>query len=192
MSKINWPAFSLPSRGLVSAPAAWAWTNLSAAGSRLDGRRGTLNPKVVELLKFCEELPADPGDMRRADIEKSARFQLERCHLSSTLSWFCHSTPAPTGSSAGLGLLPTLISAAVSHDLFLGAFQRNFCVNIWVQPSAHILRESSGFGIVKGLDLSYAWYPLRRDTISIASVDAPAPALVQIFFHHQGSQRSYR
>jgi uncharacterized peroxidase-related enzyme len=36
----------------------------------IDYKSATLDPKVVELLKFCEKLTTNPGDMRRADIEK--------------------------------------------------------------------------------------------------------------------------
>jgi uncharacterized peroxidase-related enzyme len=36
----------------------------------IDYKSAPLDPKVMELLKFCEKLTANPGDMRRADIEK--------------------------------------------------------------------------------------------------------------------------
>jgi uncharacterized peroxidase-related enzyme len=36
----------------------------------IDYKSATLDPKVMELLKFCEKLTTTPGDMRRADIEK--------------------------------------------------------------------------------------------------------------------------
>jgi uncharacterized peroxidase-related enzyme len=36
----------------------------------IDYKSATLDPKVMELLKFCEKLTTNPGDMRRADIEK--------------------------------------------------------------------------------------------------------------------------
>jgi alkylhydroperoxidase family enzyme len=36
----------------------------------IDYKSAPLDPKVMELLKFCEKLTTNPGDMRRADIEK--------------------------------------------------------------------------------------------------------------------------
>ncbi len=36
----------------------------------IDYKSAPLDPKVMELLKFCEKLTTQPGDMRRADIEK--------------------------------------------------------------------------------------------------------------------------
>ena len=36
----------------------------------IDYKSATLDPKVVELLKFCEKLTTNPADMRRSDIEK--------------------------------------------------------------------------------------------------------------------------
>jgi uncharacterized peroxidase-related enzyme len=36
----------------------------------IDYKSAPLDPKVMELLKFCEKLTNNPGDMRRADIEK--------------------------------------------------------------------------------------------------------------------------
>jgi hypothetical protein len=32
----------------------------------IDYKSATLDPKVMELLKFCEKLTTNPGDMRRA------------------------------------------------------------------------------------------------------------------------------
>ncbi len=36
----------------------------------IDYKSAPLDPKVMELLKFCEKLTSNPADMRRADIEK--------------------------------------------------------------------------------------------------------------------------
>ena len=36
----------------------------------IDYKSAPPNPKVMELLKFCEKLTTNPGDMRRADIEQ--------------------------------------------------------------------------------------------------------------------------
>src|SRR5580692_12561408 len=36
----------------------------------IDYKLAPLEPNVMELLKFCEKLTTNPGDMRRADIEK--------------------------------------------------------------------------------------------------------------------------
>ena len=36
----------------------------------IDYQSAPLDPKVMELLKFCEKLTTNPSDMRRADIEK--------------------------------------------------------------------------------------------------------------------------
>lgn len=36
----------------------------------VDYKSAELDPKVMELLKFCEKLSTQPADMRRADIEK--------------------------------------------------------------------------------------------------------------------------
>jgi uncharacterized peroxidase-related enzyme len=35
----------------------------------IDYKSAPLDPKIMELLKFCEKLTTDPGGMRRADIE---------------------------------------------------------------------------------------------------------------------------
>ena len=40
----------------------------------IDYKSAPLDPKVMELLKFCEKLTTHPGDMRRADIEKLREF----------------------------------------------------------------------------------------------------------------------
>ena len=45
----------------------------------IDYKSATLDPKVAELLKFCEKLTNHPGDMQRADIENLRKSGLERC-----------------------------------------------------------------------------------------------------------------
>src|SRR5713226_4616662 len=56
---------AIASHSIWRSWAAWAWTNLSAAGYRST----PLDSKVMELLKFCEKLTTRPGDTQRADIE---------------------------------------------------------------------------------------------------------------------------
>ncbi len=68
VSAINMSSYCLPAH--LEILGRMGMDKSLSRGLSIDYKSSPLDPKIMELLKFCEKLTANPADMRRTDIEK--------------------------------------------------------------------------------------------------------------------------